>query len=184
MREDILNKLKIELNEIKKYNQINNEIIKKIKNLEYNPLIKEYLKLINKNINNEEINNEKDEDIIKRIYKKYLFYINKDETNKIFVYLGTYRYFDCYIKEQRVDYNYKRADYRIYCDIEQLNHLYLPIINCYEFESNNIIIGTDTFFKEREFSKIQLEFFIESVKTNQESAKNKILNNYPLLIKK
>ena len=184
MKEDTLNSLKLEVKEIKEKNKLNNEKIKKIRKLEKNALIKEYLELIGQDKNNEVIVNETYEQIIKRIYRKYLYQINEEDTNKIYVYIGTYKYtdsYDCEHYDEKVCYNHVCADYRIYADIEQTGYVNLPILKCKKFEENNIIIDPKSFLKEKEYYKIQTEFFVKVAMSSQKSAKKMILKNYPLL---
>ena len=129
-----------------------------------------------------------DSDIITSFYHTYLYKIKKDETNNIYVYLGTYRNNDEIdiihgSNDFKVDYNSPNASYRIYRNIEYPYGESIPISMCDEFEKKHIIIKPNTYLKEKAYYEIQKDFFIESVKTNQESAKQKILRKYNKLNK-
>lgn len=116
-----------------------------------------------------------DEEIISKIYPKYLEMINEDETNHIFLYRGTYDY--DFEKEKRSDlaigYYSETAECRAYEDIEYNCLKFVSIEECCEFEDKNTII-----YSKDNYYKIQRDFFVEAVKFGQESAKKLVLKKY------
>lgn len=188
MKEEILRQMKDRLKQEKVRNETHNLKVKKIKELEQDPRVKEYLKLIEMNPSSLKLIDCSDEEIINSIYRKYLPEIKENETNGIFVYIGTYRYsheLDLIhgSTDDRVDYNDPKANYRIYFDIEQLFSNTISITDCEQFEKEHIVIYPQTYLKEKEYYKIQKQFFIKAVLTNQESAKKLILGKYSKIIK-
>lgn len=113
----------------------------------------------------------------------FIYNIKQNETNKIYVYLGTYKYTDEIdivhsAVDERKKYNDPKANYRMYRDLEQYDTLILSIKDSSVFEKENIIIKPNSIFLEREYYKIQEEFFDEILKSNQKKAKKRILNKY------
>lgn len=183
MKQELLLFLKEELQSIKHENEEINKRIKRIKELQKDPNIIEYLKLINLVDNDLKQIKISDKEIILTYYHHYLNKIKKEDTNNIYVYLGTYK-----INEEidivhgssdfRVNYDSPSADYRIYKNIEYPYGETVPINKCDEFEKNHVIIKPKTYFKEKEYYEIQKDFFVHAIKTNQESAKKMILKKY------
>ena len=115
--------------------------------------------------------------------ERFIYNIKQNETNKIYVYLGTYKYTDEIdivhsAVDERTKYNDPKANYRMYRDLEQYDTLILSIKDSSVFEKENIIIKPNSIFLEREYYKIQEEFFDEILKSNQKKAKKRILNKY------
>lgn len=176
MKAELLTILKQELQSRKIENRKHNTKIKRIKELEKDPNVREYINLIK--ILEDDLNliNISDKKLILSYYPFYLSEIGKDDTNKIYVYLGTFEYNneidivhgsrDFRVKEDSED-----ADYKVYRNIESDYSIDIPIEKCEEFEKNNIIIRPETYLNGREYYKIIDEFFINAIKTNQESAK-------------
>lgn len=186
MKEDTLTQIKNEV-EITKLNiEKNNTMVKRIKKLEKNRYVREYLSLVGLSNTKQKFITDTDDEIISQIYGKHIHRIDERDTNGIYVYLGTFRYSDeidivhssCDI---RVKYDDDRADYRLYQDLEQLASLVVNIKDCKAFEENNTIINPNGYFKSREYYKIQKEFFITAVKKGQETARRRILKKYPEL---
>lgn len=154
--------------------------------LENTKEVKEYLS-INERLNQKhELMSIDPNDITLEIYRKYLYQIQENETNGIFVYLGTYRINDEIdivhpTRDYRVDYNSTDADYRLYGDIECSDNKIVPIKYCSQFEKENIILNPKSYFKIKEYYNIQEEYFKEVVTTNQSVAKEKILKKYQRL---
>lgn len=183
MKQELLNLLKEELQSIKKENEEHNKMIKRIKELQKNPDVIEYLKLINLLDGDLKEIKSSDKEIITSFYHHYLSKIEKEDTNNIYVYLGTYKNNDEIdvvhgSTDFRVNYNSKDANYRIYKNIEYPYVQSIPISMCDEFEKNHIVIKPKSYFKEREYYEIQKDFFTHAIKTNQESAKKMILKKY------
>lgn len=186
MKEDILNQIRNELNIKKEINERYNNKLKRIKELEKDNNVKEYISLVGLSNCNKEFINDSDDEIINYIYTKYIYKIDENSTNKIYVYLGTFKYsneFDVVhsYSDIRTDDNDKKANYRLYQDIELDFIKQVNIDDCKLFEENNIIINPDSYYKMREYYKIRREFFVNSVKENQDTAIKKVLKKYSKL---
>ncbi len=186
MTEELLKQLRDEVTIKKTNNEKQNTKVQRIKELEDDPNVREYIYLIGLSKFNTLFNYEDDDQIVSSIYNKYIYLIQEDETNGIYVYLGTFRYSDeidivhssCDI---RVKYDDKRADYRLYKNIEQVFAKKININDCKSFERENIILNPNSYYKEKEYYNIQKEFFITAVKKGQEAARRRILKKYPEL---
>lgn len=131
----------------------------------------------------EEVQKEKNVSDVKATlltFKSFLNRIDASETNEIFVYLYSCVY-DSYSFPHKVEYGNAGARYRVYWNIEQAERQFVPIEDCAEFESKNIVIDTESYFPEDMYHQIQKEFFCKSVKCDQEAAKCMILRNYKRL---
>lgn len=183
MKEELLKLLKEELEVKKEENNKHNQRIRRIKELKKDLNVKEYIELVN--IVGKDLKQIKysENEIILSLYYRYLHKIKEEDTNGIYVYLGTYEYnHEVDIvhgsNDFRVNYNSPQANYRIYKNIEYPYGESIPIQKCEEFEKNHIIIKPKSYFKDKEYYEIQREFFIKAVKTNQETAKKMILKKY------
>ena len=185
MKEDTLNQIKNEV-EIAKLNiEKNNTMVRRMKELEKNRYVKEYISLVGLPKNKQKFITDTDDEIISQIYGRYIHRIDERDTNGIYVYLGTFRYSSATdvvsLGDDRVSYDDDRADYRLYQDLEQFASMVVNITDCKAFEENNTIINPNGYFKSREYYKIQKEFFITAVKKGQETARKRILKKYPQL---
>lgn len=188
MKEELLQFLKEEVEKEKLQNIEYNKKVKRIKELKKDPNVREYIQLtslIGDDIKEIKIS---DVDIIYSFCRRHLSEIKENEANGIYVYLGTYQYsseIDIIhgSRDIRVDYDSPYANYRIYWDIEQFAAENIPISQCKQFENEHTIINPKSYFKEKEYYKIQKEFFNKAVKSNQESAKKLILRKYDKLNK-
>ena len=161
MKEDTLTQIKNEV-EITKLNiEKNNTMLKRIKELEKNRYVREYLNLVGLSNTKQKFITDTDDEIISQIFRY--------SSTADIVSLG----------DDRVSYDDDRADYRLYQDLEQLASLVVNIKDCKAFEENNTIINPNGYFKSREYYKIQKEFFITAVKKGQETARRRILKKYP-----
>ena len=186
MKEELLQQMKEELEERKKEIALHNEKAKRIKELLKDPKVKEYIKLMNLGTPMLKQIKKTDEEIISSFYSKYTYRIKENETNKIFVYLGTYKYskdYDIchYTPDIQVDYDSDKADYRLYQDLEDSSSKLIPIKQCEQFEKENIIIIPNTRYRRKEYYDIRQEFFIKAIKKDQESAKKLVLKKYKRL---
>lgn len=134
MKEDTLTQIKNEV-EITKLNiEKNNEMVKKIKELEKNRYVREYLSLVGLSNTKQKFITDTDDEIISQIYDKYIHRIDERDTNGIYIYLGTFRYSSTAdivsLGDDRVSYDDDRADYRLYQDLEQLASLVVNIKDC------------------------------------------------------
>ena len=92
MTEELLKQLRDEVTIKKTNNEKQNTKVQRIKELEDDPNVREYIYLIG--LFNTLFNYEDDDQIVSSIYNKYIYLIQEDETNGIYVYLGTFRYSD------------------------------------------------------------------------------------------
>jgi len=186
MKEETLEKLRKELTEKKEKIKKHNEEVKRIKELRKDPKVKEYIKLTESLEGEEKQIKQKNNELINSIYRKYVYEIEEEESNKIFVYIGTYCR-SCEIdiehgsSDYRVDYDSESAEYRTYWDLESYSAINVNINECEEFENIHTIICPDNYFKIMEYHRIQEEFFYNAVLKNQEYAKKLVLKKYPKL---
>ena len=116
MREELLKQLKTELENKKLENEKHNQKVKRIRELKSNPNVREYIKLINLVEDDLKQIKSSDEKIISSFYHRYLYQIKKEETNGIYVYLGTYEY------NNEVDIIHGSKDFRVNYDSPQANY--------------------------------------------------------------
>lgn len=183
MKEELLVKiredLEIEKERLKEYN----DKIKRIKELMKDDKVKEFLKLISLDYKVGNTKKMVTDDIIASIYSQYLYLIKESDTNGLYVYLGTYAYNDEIdivhgSRDYRVSYDSPKADYRLYQNIELWGSEQILIRKCEEFEKNHIVINPMVPFSNKDFYEIQKDFFIRAVKDNQKSAKRMVLRKY------
>jgi len=183
MREELLIKIREDLENEKKRLKEYNDKVKRIKELMKDESVKEFLDLtcIDYKIGNTKkmVTN----DIIASIYSSYVYRIRENETNGLYVYLGTYRYNDeidivhgSY--DKRVSYDSIDANYRLYRNIEKSSSEQILINRCDEFERTHTIINPKIAFSNKAFYEIQRDFFIRAIKDNQKSATKMILRKY------
>lgn len=153
MEDDILKKIKEEYQlGIQRQIEYKN-IQKRLKELEKEDLVKEYLSLleISQSSSFNKLLNIKNRDLMDSIAHRYLYKIK--ETNGVYVYAGTF----CYSNEWdimhswsdiRLNYYDDRAQYRLYQDIEQSDGLVVPISKCCEFEEKNKVVFWKDLLKE------------------------------------
>lgn len=183
MKEELLIKIKEDLEKEKKKLGEEIEKNKRIKELMNEKNIKEFLDLTGLKYEVGSTKRKATNDIIESMYYKYLYQIGEDETNGLYVYMGTYRYTDEIdivhgSHDIRVLYDSIDADYRLYRNIEKTSSEQVLIKYCDEFENANIIINPKVAFNEKMFYEIQKEFFIRAIKDSQESAKRMVLRQY------
>ena len=177
MKEELLNKIRDEVESVKNENRKINDKYTRLKELENNPLVREYLFLLSEyNKGRIKYINEKDNKIIDNIYIKYLKQIDEDSSNKIYVYMGTYVKSNS--SDRRVSRYSKDADYSIYRNLEFINDLIISIDKCDEFEKDNIVLFPKTTFRELEYGDMQKSFYYEAIENGQESAKKKLSKKY------
>lgn len=184
MKEETLNEIRREVKELKRKNEEINRKNRRILELEQDIRVREYLRLREiKSLRLKEHLETDEESLIEKVYYKAIRSINESDTNKIYVYLGTYKSsYETDIEhgnnDIRVDYNDTSAEYRMFQDIELDNQIILPIGKCKEFESSNKIIYLSGYRLWGKYYNIQKEFFVNAVKSNQEEACKLILRKY------
>lgn len=178
MKEELLKRIRDEaqlqidmLDEYNKYADKRNELaeveeIKRIMGLPYT--------------RNMELPRKSETGIIMSIYDKYAVYIEEDETNEIYVYMGSYMPSDYSYEEIddgapfeiEVDYNDPRATDRRYFNLEGVWAKTINVSECSEFEKTHTVIFIDDFYK------LQSEFIVTAVKESQEKAVSRVLKKY------
>lgn len=183
MKEELLHRIKSEFLQQKEEVCKHNRKIERINELLEVPEVKEYIQLSDQVKSNEKQVELSVEDMIFKIYNRYLCMIREDETNNIYVYLGTYQYnYDIGVvhssKDIRVEYNSTNACYREFQDIEQISSISVPIDECEEFEKKHTIIYPKSYLTLKKFYEIQKDFVMALINGNQKSAKAYILTKY------
>ena len=183
MKEKLLLKLKKKYLEEKNYIENYNYYMKKI-NEQDDEIVESYLTIMGltkKDILPIDLD---DKEIILEIILKNLYKIKEEDTNNIFVYIGTYKFSNKLSKKHitkniEVDYNDPGADYRIYWNIESKNPIKIHISRCSIFENAYTVFDS----KNIAFNDIQAYFFYKAITKNQEEAKKYILTKYKRLNK-
>ena len=183
MKEELLIKIREDLDSEKRKLKDYNEKIKKLKELMKDKKVKEFLGLSSLDYKIDSTKSVVSDDIIASIYSKYIYSIGENDTNGLYVYLGTYSYnneIDIVhgSNDYKVPYNSPNADYRLYQNIEHLTREHVAITKCEEFENTHIIINPKKAFSNKTFYEIQKDFFIRAVKDSQEAAKRMVLRKY------
>ncbi len=176
MKEELLEELKKEFINKKREIERYNANVRRVKELEKDDNVKEFLKRTGLKENLSYIR-KSDIDIIGGIKDSYIYKNGKNNTNKIYFYYGTFvENKDGGIGYQ-VNYRNKYAKTRLYYDIENMWPIQVGIEESKEFEANNTIIGTH-YGSRMDVNYIQKEFLLEAVEHGQEVAKAKILKKY------
>lgn len=183
MREDLLTELKMKLEDIKRRNNEYNNKVKRIRELQKDSYVKEYIKLTGLKADDLKLIRSSDKEIIESFYYGYLHKIKEDDTNGIFVYLGTYAYsseIDIVhgSSDIRVNYDSHSANYRLYQDIEYSFSRQVLISECEQFEREHTILNPTVYFSNRTYYAIQRDFFVRAIKTDQKSAKKTVFRKY------
>lgn len=181
MKKELLKEIREEVLNIKKANEERNQRRNRIKELEGDESVKEYIEL--RGIDTladftESITDERT--LASEIYYRYIHRIDKKDTNGIFVYLGTYR--ESYESDIvhcnddiKVGYNNPNAEYRLYQDLEQHSVITVPIKDCEVFEKSNRVIFPKGYNLCKRYYEIQKEFFTEAITNSEEEACKLIL---------
>lgn len=183
MTEELLKQIREEVAIKKANNEKQNAKVQRIKELEEDPNVSEYIYLMGLSKCSTALNYDNTDQVICSVYNKYIYSIEEKDTNKIYIYLGTFRCSDNVdivhsSYDIRVKYNDKKADYRLYQDLEQTFAKRVNIKDCDSFEKANTIINPTPYYKEKEYYNIQKEFFIKAIKNNQEDARKLVLKKY------
>lgn len=187
MKNEIVIRMKEELKS-GETNKKDSSRIKKIKELEKNEIVKEYLKLLSMYGAMPKKISYSQENVIDSIIDNALSLIDKDSTNRIYVYLGTYKYIDLSEFDDGVDEVVKRDDKsaykREYFNIERKEVTEVPIALCDKFEKENIILylkdSWEYYFSDAkdDAKRIQREFFKTVIDYDQEKAVKTIIKKY------
>ena len=180
MKEEILEKIR------KDYEfrlEIKENLAKKsarLRELEENKYVKEYLEIINKKSNNNYKWYEytSDDQILDISYRTYSREIR--ESNRLYVYLGSYKSdqnygISCSYNDILVERDSPEVLYSIYWDLEKENEIKISIEVRDEFEKIHNIVYPETAFRDKEFYEIRRNFLRLSIYEGQEVACKKIL---------
>ena len=184
MKEETLKKIKEEVEELRKKNEEINKKNERILELESDSRVKEYLRL--RGIRKLKLASPLKEDVkslVNKVYYRYTYSINEEDTNKIYVYLGTYKdSLDSDIvhgsNRMKVHYNDPKSEYRIFQDIELDSQIILPISKCEEFERTHKIIYIEGYSLWAKFYQMQIEFFTNAVIYGEKEACKLLLRKY------
>ncbi len=167
MQNDILELIKKEYKRKLTTRDEYNELIKKIKDLQAQQSIREYLKLTDREKDYERYSYDTslDEDILFSSFMKYISCINIEDTN------------DIYILMKKGMENGKMVS--VYWNIEQISPITLPIEETEEFEENHIIIFPKLGnYDVMDVIRIQKDFIGKAVLSNQQKAKKLVVRRY------
>jgi hypothetical protein len=188
MTNEDLEKIRNKYKELKDKRSEILKIAEDIKRYEQDPIVKKYMELIKlykKNTTGcmNAFDKKTDDDLL----NSALISVRINETNNIYVYMGTfkkrYEYDEEYCED---DYQVKKndllADYRTYRNLEFMSYqddyeVKVPIEYCEEFEEEHIIIypqGTCGY--DQYYLKLRNEFFDTAILESQEKALEKILS--------
>lgn len=182
MKEELLTKIKEELQSEKQKLIDYNNNIKRIRELQNDANVQEFLNLTNLSYERMSLKKVPSEDLIELIFSSHLYEIDERDSNGIYVYLGTYQYTDEVdivhaAHDISVPYDSPVADYRVYHNIEQLCSEMIPISECDNFEKTHTILNKKR-ISNKGFYVIQRDFFIRAIKVDQISAKKMVLRKY------
>lgn len=189
MKEKILIEMREELKSAKRDNEQYNREAARLKELKKDEKVQEYLRLVTHYGKDDIEAQEFDEkDTIDTIYYYAMRKIHKESTNGIYVYLGTYRYIDLSEYDDGVDELVRREDKRAYkreyLNLEQRETISIPIEECDDFESENIILylsDDEEYYKndaKDNAKRIQMEFATIAIKESQERAVKQMIKRY------
>ena len=182
MKEEALLKIREEVSKRLTENELYNNRIRRIKELQKLKEVKEYIKLIGETGNNLSLRKEKSEDIVYSCFRHYLSsFIPEEETNKIYVYLGTFQCSsECDINhgvsDIYVSRNSEEADYSLYRNLE--NYFIdrtISIKDRRKFEEENIVLFKNSI---NGYELIRREFAFLSYKYGQDVAVKKLIKKY------
>lgn len=173
MKDELYNEIKQYYLKEKEEQEEKNNKIEEINTLIEDSKVKRFIELTNFDIEKYTLE-QTDEDIIGELFRNSLNEIDIEDTNNIYVYMGTYK------KENEEDIKVSNDDpnasFKCYSNIELSYNLKIPIDLCEEFEKENDVIYIDN--PEKAYFDIQEEFVVKAIKTTQRRAKRHILKKY------
>lgn len=180
MKEEMIKDIKVYIDErLKKQNEIK-DLLMELEALKENPYVMRYIELYEKVGDNDDCYNESENNIINDAY--YLYSGKNDKTNKIYFYLGTYKYSnECDINHESgtvLTFSYDpEAKFRKYRDLENDQiELEIPMKEAEEFEAKNKIIYCKyPFLSDMEYYDLSKKFFCDIIINGQENAVKKLL---------
>lgn len=185
MKEEILNEMRRELAILKHKNEELHKKISRIKELEKDPKVEEYISLKGLEKTNETVIIPSDKDLVALIYNHYLYNTDNENESKVFIYLGTFK-----ISDEtdivhgsptiRVKYDSEHADYRLYRAITAHTAIVIPIKDAKRFEEENIVLDlrNSSYSLDKKYYDVQKEYFQVAVTESEEKAKQLLLGKY------
>lgn len=173
--------------------KLRNDVLKareEIENLENNPLIKEYLRLVNFCKQNENISKKSDYELLNDFLDNFILFNNFTDTNNIYMYMGSYETEEAALKAsgiQRSDCS--TANYRTYLSLESSigycnDVVIVPANKVPDFEKNHEVIYIGELYSPKKylehFKTIRKSFMKDCMLglESQEESKGKILSIY------
>lgn len=181
MEKELIEKKRQEFIEVKRLQKYLRDSILELEQLKENPYVERYIELL-------KLDTDKNRKIIEKSEDELLGDViygicNVNRTNKIYFYLGTYKYsLECDIVHGSNDVLVKRddpmADYRAYMNIEdEFDCLHLSIGNSEIFEKQyQVIFPRYQYFSQKEYYEVREEFFKTVILENEDIAMKKILS--------
>ena len=187
MTNEELQKIRNKYNELKDKRTEILKIGEAIEEYEQHPAVKKYLELLEiyeKNTTGRMQGFDKKTD--GNLLYSTLCSIRIDETNNIYVYMGTFeRSNECDIvhgpNDYRVNKDDPKADYRIYRNLELASYqndyeIEVPIKKCEVFEKEHTVIYPQgTCLYDRYYNQLKDEFFETAISESQEKAVERVL---------
>lgn len=196
MREELVKELRKDIDNLKKQYKKEAKRLERLKELEDSKKVREYLSLrgISQIEDNEYIKNSSrkygiypsDEELdfntsgeylVKSTYGKYLSRIESKDTNRIYVYMGTYTKSG---NHKVLDDIPSKDSYNTYQNIESADKIRIPYEEVSAFEKDHIVIhplcrvGANY----QAFKEIQSNFFYYTYKSGQKEAVKRLLKEY------
>lgn len=181
MKDENLRNIKYEMAKQYKYARNYNEEKKQLEHLLQNEYVKDYIRLSGSNPPAIKYQNEDIGELFCCFYNRELRNVKDTDTNKIFVYAGSYYIQDDKVnglKQIRVKYDNPKCDYRMYHDLEQYNPIMVPVQKCAKFEEDNNVIFGDYSDYYNDYYTIRREFATDILFEGQEKAKDYIVKKY------
>jgi len=179
MKDEILDKIKKSALEKRRDTDEFNRKVSRILELQENPLVKEYSTLLNSIVGNPRFIVLEDSDIYDLAYRQHSKEILPEDTNGIYVFMGTFMYnSNTGGYEVRVSDDDPKANYRKYWDIELGSVTSVDVFYSEAFEATHTIIKGKEKDEIQLFRRIQNEFIKESIEQNQDTAIKLILKKY------
>ena len=179
MTDEVLNKIRKDALEKRKETDEFNRKVTRILELQEIPIVKEYASLLNSIIGNPRFISLSEMDIYDLAYRQHSSEILSEDTNGLYVYMGTFMYnpkTGGY--EIRVQEDDPKADYRKYWDIELGTVTCVSVSDSEEFEMKHSIIRTSELNEMNIFRQIQNEFIKNAIEKDQETAVKLIMKKY------
>lgn len=161
-------------NETEMFNATVNRIIE----LESNPAVQEYSRLLKSIVGIPRIINLSEKDIYELAFRQHAGEIKSDDSNGIYVCMGVF----AHDKVTNFYYRTNNSDcgplYKKYQDIELGNVVLVDLDKTEEFEKDNYVINIDCADEVNLFRDVQWDFIRESINNDQDSAIRLIHKKY------